>query len=249
LATLVLFVQIVGMQPSIIRAATMGAIGAWALFYGRGSQVLPILALSTIVILTMSPELIHEVVFQLSVAATAGIVLGAQPLEAWCRPMLEKVLPNFWATMLSSSFAISATAQLACQPLLLTFIDYVSPYSLLANLLATPLLPMITIPGTVAAGLGIVAPGIAQLLLHVVSLPTAAIGWIATSVTNLPGAMLPWPEGLAGTVLIVLHWTASCIVLLKLLRRQRHSKPAVKIDSPQAGWFGVLTAAVQRLTM
>ena len=92
-------------------------------------------------------------------------------------------------------------------------------------------------------------PGIAQLLLHAVSLPTAAIGWIATSVTNLPGAMLPWPEGLAGTVLIVLHWTASCIVLLKLLRRQRHSKPAVKIDSPQAGWFGVLTAAVQRLTM
>ena len=249
LATLVLFVQIVGMQPSIIRAATMGAIGAWALFYGRGSQVLPILALSTIVILTMSPELIHEVGFQLSVAATAGIVLGAQPLEAWCRPMLEKVLPNFWATMLSSSFAISATAQLACQPLLLTFIDYVSPYSLLANLLATPLLPMITIPGTVAAGLGIVAPGIAQLLLHAVSLPTAAIGWIATSVTNLPRAMLPWPEGLAGTVLIVLHWTASCIVLLKLLRRQRHSKPAVKIDSPQAGWFGVLTAAVQRLTM
>ena len=108
----------------------------------------------SIVILTMSPELIHEVGFQLSVAATAGIVLGAQPLEAWCRPMLEKVLPNFWATMLSSSFAISATAQLACQPLLLTFIDYVSPYSLLANLLATPLLPMITIPGTVAAGLG-----------------------------------------------------------------------------------------------
>ena len=249
LATLVLFVQIVGMQPSIIRAATMGAIGAWALFFGRGSQALPILALSTIVILSVSPELIHEVGFQLSVAATAGIVLGAQPLEAWCRPKLERFLPNFWATMLSSSFAISATAQLACQPLLLTFIDYVSAYSLLANLLATPLLPFITIPGTVAAGLCIVAPGIAQLILHAVAIPTAAIGWIATSVADLPGSMLPWPEGPAGTTLIVLHWAASGIVLRKLLRRQRHPKPAVKTDSPRSAWTGFLIGAEFRMTV
>src|SRR5699024_55405 len=32
LSTLLLFVQVVGMQPSILRAAIMGAIGAWALF-------------------------------------------------------------------------------------------------------------------------------------------------------------------------------------------------------------------------
>lgn len=248
LATLLLFVQIVGMQPSIIRAATMGAIGAWALFFGRGSQALPILALSTVVILTISPELIHEVGFQLSVAATAGIVLGAQPLEAWFRPVLEKFLPNFWATLLSSSLAISATAQLACQPLLLTFIDYVSAYSLLANLLATPLLPLITVPGTVAAGICVVAPGIAQVLLHGVALPTAAIGWIATSVAGLPGSMLPWPDGPAGTVLIVLHWAASIIVLLKLLRRERRSKPAVKIDSPRPRWINIVTSTERRLT-
>ncbi|GAA4109781.1 ComEC/Rec2 family competence protein [Enteractinococcus coprophilus] len=248
LATLLLFVQIVGMQPSIIRAATMGAIGAWALFFGRGSQALPILALSTIVILTVSPELIHEVGFQLSVAATAGIVLGAQPLEAWFRPLLEKFLPNFWATMLSSSFAISATAQLACQPLLLTFIDYVSAYSLLANLLATPLLPLITVPGTVAAGICVVAPGIAQGILHIVALPTAAVGWIATRVAELPGSMLPWPEGPGGTLLIVLHWAASSIVLLKLLRRQRRSKPAVKIDAPRSRWTGIVITAERGLT-
>src|SRR5690625_2709531 len=126
LGTLVLFVQIVGTQPSILRAATMGAIGAWAVFFGRGSQALPLLALSTIILLTVTPQIIHEVGFQLSVAATAGIVLGAQPLERWMRPAFEKFLPDFWASLMSSSLAISIAAQLACQPLLLTFIDYIS---------------------------------------------------------------------------------------------------------------------------
>lgn len=231
LCTLLLFVHIVGMQPSIIRAATMGAIGAWAVFFGRGSQALPILALSTIVILTMAPELVHEVGFQLSVAATAGIVLGAQPLERWLHPWFAKILPDFWATLFSSSLSISTTAQLACQPLLLTFIDYVSLYSVLANLFATPLLPLITIPGTIAASISVVAPALSQLLLHIVAFPAAAIGWIATTATHLPGSMLPWPGGSTGIALVCLHWAASGIVLTKLLRLQRQPKPPVKIDA------------------
>ncbi len=249
LATLLLFVQIVGMQPSIIRAATMGAIGAWSLFFGRGSQALPILALSTMVILTLSPELIHEVGFQLSVAATAGIVLGAQPLERWLHPLLEKFLPSFWAQMLSSSFAVSATAQLACQPLLLTFVDYVSAYSLLANLVATPLLPLITVPGTIAAGLCLVTPSVAQLLLHAVAFPAAGVGWIATTVAGLPGATLPWPGGVAGIVLVALHWAATAILLAKLLRHQRQPRPAVKLDTSWPHWFRTLHAVERKMTI
>lgn len=236
LGTLLLFVQLVGMQPSIIRAATMGAIGAWALFFGRGSQALPILALSTIVILSISPELIHEVGFQLSVAATAGIVLGAQPLERWIHGILEKFLPDFWASFLSSSLAISTTAQLACQPILLTFVDYVSLYSLLANLAATPLLPLITVPGTIAAALAVIAPGISQFLLHLVAIPTSGIGLIATTVTDLPAATVPWPDGIAGTFLIILHWLACAIALGKLLRMQRRPKPPVRLDTRVPVW-------------
>lgn len=230
IGTLVLFVCIVGPQPSILRAATMGAIGAWSVFSGRSSQALPILALTTIVLLTLTPELIHEVGFQLSIAATAGIVLAAQPLDRLIRPYIGKFLPDFWASLMSSSLAISTAAQLACQPLLLTFIDYVSVYSVPANLFATPLLPLITIPGTIAAALIMIAPGISQILLHAVAVPTAAIGWIATTTTELPGSTLPWPEGLAGTLLIALHWAATGIVTLTLLRRQRSTQPPVRLD-------------------
>lgn len=246
LGTLVLFVQLVGMQPSIIRAATMGAIGAWALFFGRGSQALPILALSTITILTISPELIHDVGFQLSVAATAGIVLGAQPLERWMHGIFEKVLPDFMATILSSSLAISTTAQLACQPILLTFVDYVSLYSLLANLVATPLLPLITVPGTIAAALAVIAPFLSQFILHLVAIPASGIGWIATTVTDLPGATLPWPDGIVGTLLIILHWLACAIALGKLLRMQRQHKPPIKLDSRGPLWQRVFYPSQHR---
>lgn len=245
LCTLLLFVQIVGMQPSIIRAATMGAIGAWAVFFGRGSQALPVLALSTIVILTTAPELIHEVGFQLSVAATAGIVLGAQPLERWLHGIFESFLPDFAASFLSSSLAISATAQLACQPILLSFVDYVSLYSLLANLLATPLLPLITVPGTIAAALAVVAPPVSQLLLHIVAIPTSGIGWVATTVTGLPGAMLPWPQGVPGSLLIALHWMACAIVMLQLLRLQRRPKPPIKVDTGLSVWRRLLQPSEQ----
>ena len=229
LATLLLFVQIVGMQPSILRAAIMGAIGAWALFFGRGAQALPLLSLSTVVNLSIWPELIHEVGFQLSVAATAGIVLGAQPLERWLYKHFAAFLPDFLARFLSASLSISATAQLACQPILLTFVDYVSTYSLVANLVATPLLPFITVPGTVAAGLTVVAPSLSQIIFHVVAGPATAVGWIATALVGLPAARLPWPEGIASTWLIILHWGASAIILVRLLRRQRESKPPVKV--------------------
>lgn len=239
LSTLLLFVQVVGMQPSILRAAIMGAIGAWALFFGRGAQALPLLSLSTLVNLSIWPELIHEVGFQLSVAATAGIVLAAQPLEGWLHKHLARFLPDILARFLSASLSISATAQLACQPILLTFIDYVSTYSLVANLVATPLLPFITVPGTLAAGLTVVTPSISQIIFHVVAVPATAVGWIATTLVSLPAAKLPWPEGIASTGLIILHWGASAIILLRLLRRQREAKPPVKVfnSAPIRQWL------------
>src|SRR5699024_6697001 len=49
----------------------------------------------------------------------------------------------------------------------------------------------------------------------------------------------PWPEGIASTGLIILHWGASAIILLRLLRRQREAKPPVKVfnSAPIRQWL------------
>ncbi|MGO1182064.1 MAG: ComEC/Rec2 family competence protein [Micrococcaceae bacterium] len=227
LGTLLLFVDVVGWEPSVVRAATMGAIGAWAVFFGRGRQALPVMCLAACVLLCIAPELGREPAFQLSLAATSGIVLGARPVERWLSGGLQRVLPEPVALTVSAALAMAVCAQLACQPVLLGLTGAVNVYAVPANMLAAPLVPFITVPGTFAAFIGVMAPGPAELILAVIALPAAGIGWIAQTVARWPNALAPWPEGTLGTVLVVLHLAALCVLLLKLLRWERRGRALV----------------------
>lgn len=221
LATLVVFVIVVGLEPSVIRAAVMGGIGASALFFGRGRQALPLLCVAVCALLCWQPGLAAEAAFQLSVCATAGIVLGARPLERWLTGTLSQGMPGPLAGIFSAALAVTVTAQIACQPVLLGLSGSISAYAVPANLLAAPLVPFVTVPGTVAAALVPVMPALAAVILWWVAWPAAGIGWIATGVASWPGALHPWPEGAVGTVLIGLHILASLALLWLLMRWER----------------------------
>lgn len=232
LGVLVLFVDVVGWEPSVVRAATMGAIGAWAVFFGRGRHALPVLCLAACVLLCLSPSLAVEPAFQLSLAATAGIVLGARPLEERLSRLLRTVLPESVATVLAAAIAISTTAQLACQPVLLTITGTVNIYAIPANLLAAPLVPLITVPGTFAAFIAVILPPISGLILWVIGLPAAGIGAIAQWVADWPGALVTWPEGPLGTVVSALHVAALSAAIFLLLSRERQGPPTVRMVRP-----------------
>lgn len=234
LGTLLLFVDVVGWEPSVVRAATMGAIGAWAVFFGRGRQALPVMCLAACVLLCFAPELGREPAFQLSLAATTGIVLGARPVERWLSGGLQRILPEPVAVTVSAALAMAVCAQLACQPVLLGITGAVNIYAVPANMLAAPLVPFITVPGTLAAFLGVIAPGLAALILTVIALPAAGIGWIAQTVARMPHALAPWPEGPVGTVLIILHLAAMAVVLVKLLRWERRGRALIQLLGPSA---------------
>ena len=77
------FLALAGGQPSVVRAVLMGA--AALLIRERGSRVQPLgVLLSTLVVmLLLNPAWARSIGFQLSAAATAGLVLSAQPLEQW----------------------------------------------------------------------------------------------------------------------------------------------------------------------
>ncbi|HZK51028.1 MAG TPA: ComEC/Rec2 family competence protein, partial [Actinomycetota bacterium] len=70
-----LYVLVVGPEPSVLRAAVMGAVGLLALALGRRTEPLHALGLALIVLLALRPGLVHSVGLHLSAAATAGIVL------------------------------------------------------------------------------------------------------------------------------------------------------------------------------
>ncbi|MGM7667391.1 ComEC/Rec2 family competence protein [Microbacterium sp. A93] len=232
LGVLILFVIIVGLEPSVIRAAVMGALGAWAVFFGRGRQALPLLCLAACVLLCWQPGLAGEKAFQLSLAATAGIVLAARPAEQWLTAVLSRWLSGPVAGILGAALAVSTTAQIACQPLLVGMTGELSAYAVPANLIAAPLVPFVTVPGTVAAVLAVSWPGLAAVLFWVIGWPAAGIGWIATTVSRWPGALHAWPEGALGGVLVAVH-LAAALALLWLVMRWERSRPArVRVLGP-----------------
>jgi competence protein ComEC len=145
---LVLFVLVVGPEPSVLRAAVMGAIGLVALAWGRRAEPLHALGLALLVVLAFRPSLSSSVGLQLSVAATAGIVLWSPSLAHRLR-----VLPRVVALGLAATVA----AQVAVAPLLVGTFGQLSLAGPLANLLAMPAVAPATVLGVGAALIGTVS--------------------------------------------------------------------------------------------
>ncbi|MEB3169393.1 MAG: ComEC/Rec2 family competence protein, partial [Synechococcaceae cyanobacterium] len=80
---ILLFLLLAGPQPSVVRAVLMGALTLLLLELGTRGRPLGILALSVVAMLLLRPDWLLDVGFQLSVAATAGLLLTARPLQLW----------------------------------------------------------------------------------------------------------------------------------------------------------------------
>lgn len=207
----VLFVLLVQPKPSVIRAAVMGNIGALAVFAGRGRASFALLCLCVLILLVYDPYYSVEPAFQLSVAATLGIILAGQRIKE----MLDPWLP----AMLSAPLALTASAQLFAVPVLLPLAEGVQTYSVPANILAGPLLPLVTVPGTAAALLSTAAPWLSVALLWCSGWAAAGIGQIGRAAADMPRAVAPWPQGGFGLALVGLYLLAVLILVVLLVRR------------------------------
>ena len=164
------FAYLVGMGPSVIRAAVMGSLALVAGWRGRPADSLTSLVWASAAMVLLSPSTGHDVGFQLSVAATAAIVVTAPLLAGWPR----------WTAMA----AIPVAAELAVAPLLLHHFGAYSVVAPLANVVAAPLIP--------AVMFGALVTGLASLV-HPILAAAAGIG------TWLPARLLVGvAEGAAG---------------------------------------------------
>jgi competence protein ComEC len=231
---LVLFVMLVQPAPSVIRAAVMGSIGALAVFAGRGRASSALLCLCVILLLVYDPWFAVEPAFQLSVAATAGIVL----VGARLKDLFARRLPGFVAAPL----ALAVSAQLLVTPVLLPIAEGVTLYSVPANIVAGPLLPLVTVPGTLAAVLSTTVPWLSTPLLWAAGLPGAGIAAIGYAAASLPQALAPWPEGAAGWVLAAFYTVAAIVLCRMLIDSRRRPRQWERVLLGGAG--GVLAAVV-----
>ncbi|MFJ6078239.1 ComEC/Rec2 family competence protein [Pseudarthrobacter sp. NPDC092419] len=196
LAGLGLFVVLVGPDASVLRAALMGAVAATSLAGGRTGRGLSFLCLAVMGLLFANPALGSSFGFVLSVLATLGIILLG-------RGIVDGT-PRWVPRWVAALVAVPLSAQLLCGPVIVLLQPQFATYSLLANVVAAPLVAPVTLLGTAAVPLVAVAPWPAALLIGVAGTFCGAVAAVARGAAGLPGASLPWPEGPAGMVTMML---------------------------------------------
>lgn len=167
------FILVVGPQPSVLRAAGMGAVGLAAVGWGRRSEPLLSLALGMFVVIAWRPALIYSVGLQLSAAATGGIVLWTRPVSARLRRLPVPIRVALAATL---------SAQFAVAPLLIATFGQLSLISPLANLVAFPAVAPATVLG-IAGGALTILPG--PLGPAIGRIASVFAGWILVVATRL----------------------------------------------------------------
>lgn len=210
---IVAYTLFAGASPSVVRAAVMAGVALAAVESGRGSRALVGLAWAVAIMLIVEPATVTDVGFQLSAAATAGLVAWGTPLTGW----LAARAPRLPAA-LRDSLGVSLAAQAATLPIALLAFGRLALIAPVANLVAVPLVPPVMAAGVLAFGAGWLATAgapswITGLLAMPAALLLAALIAVVRAAGAVPGASetLPCPANVAAA--------AAAVGLLLLMRR------------------------------
>jgi competence protein ComEC len=194
-AALVGFVILCRADPSVLRAAAMGLVALVALGTGRARAALPALSATVTALVVIDPQLAGDPAFALSVLATGGLLLLA---PGWRDALRRWGVPAGFAEAL----AVPAAAQVAVAPVIAGLSGTISLVSVAANLVAAPAVAPATILGVLAAAVSPVAPPVAELLAWLASWPAWWLVLVSRYGARVPAAVVPWPAGVTGALLL-----------------------------------------------
>lgn len=217
LAALPIYAAATRFEPSVLRASVMAGLALGGRLVGIVFEAWQLLSLAVVMLLISAAGLTGSAGFQLSVAATAGVLVGARwPVEG----------------RVTRALVVTAGAQVAVAPLILAHFGAVPLLSPLVNLVAAPIVAASTVTGAV----GVAGP---DFLIDIG-------GWLAEVVLTLSRGASTWPQvgpipmlGLAATGVALLRWpgirtaaflaAGAAIVVLVLGGGERLPDPAVVV--------------------
>jgi competence protein ComEC len=186
---IVVYVLLVGADAPAMRAGLMGILYVIAIALGRQSTAWVSLIAAVLLMTIVNPLALWDVGFQLSFAATLGLILftpgittGFDRLFAFrvSRDQLPKAV-----RILSDALIVTLAAQIALLPLLVYYFGRLSPISLATNLLILPAQPPILVGGMATLATGLIWEPLGRIL--------AAVPWLfltyTTAVVRLSAAM------------------------------------------------------------
>ncbi|MBF6599000.1 MAG: DNA internalization-related competence protein ComEC/Rec2 [Dehalococcoidia bacterium] len=225
IALVVAYALLVGASPPVLRATIMGVLLVVAQLSGRPMHGLTSILFAAALMAGIEPRVIADVSFQLTFAATVGIVYLASPLRrravdaaGWL--LRRDELPRWAGTLFAEPLSVTLAAIVATAPLLALNFGRLSLVAVPANLLVVPVFPVILGASLLAAigclvphlHLALAAPAYYALTYWLfVARRLAAVPYAALSVG---GYSTPWSAATYASI-VALAWLAL-----------RHRRPA-----------------------
>ena len=168
-----LYALVTGMHPPVVRGAVMGSMFLLAEYLGRQRSASTALAFAAAVMVGIEPQILWDASFQLSFLAMAGLIFLSPYFQTWARKSIAATIGRegtaaSLCNFVADCFAVTLAAILATWPVIAYYFGVVSFVGLPATFFALLALPSIIITSALVAGVGLLAPLLAQV-----------VGWIA----------------------------------------------------------------------
>lgn len=191
---LVVYVLLVGIQASVVRAAIMGVLALDALARDRRLNPLGALLTAITAMVIVDPTWIWDIGFQLSVMATLGLIVTVPPLMGG--------LP--WLPIpIATAIAVPTAATLWVFPLLLFHFNTLSLISIFLNAVTLPLVMVLSLGGMATGAIALLTPTVASILAHPLLYPAQWLLWLAKASTHIPGSTLTLGQITLGQLILL----------------------------------------------
>lgn len=162
-----IYTILVGADPAVVRAAIIGGLALVARQVGRRQDGLNSLGLTAGIMAGFNPNVLWDAGFQLSFAATLGLVLYAEPLtNAFIRLASRFLSPEVAERLAGPAgefLLFTLAAQVTTLPLIAYHFERLSLISLVANPVILPAQPPLMVLGGLAVMLGLVYQPLGRL--------------------------------------------------------------------------------------
>ncbi len=248
---IIFYTVLVGANSAVVRAAVMCGLGVVGLAFGREGSGINNLALTAAGMAVVKPEIINDLGFQLSAAATLGILLFDGPLCNAARVLLSKIFPKISENALTAAVSVldelclmSVSAQIFTVWISAKAFGRISLISLPANILIAPFQPLIMIGGFAAL--------ILSFIFYPLGAAAAWLVWAAPALTiriaercaaadwaSIYSGLSPLQAWLIIGMILALYWGRNAMVRTIRARNYRPYTVLLLIFSAVMVWANV----------
>ncbi|MEX2275129.1 MAG: ComEC/Rec2 family competence protein [Actinomycetota bacterium] len=226
-------VLVTGGEPSVLRAGVMAGFGLLGAVSGRPRSGAALVGGAVLTLLVLDPWLVWSIGFQLSVAATVGLVALATPIADRL-----SLLPHPLALAAGTTLA----AQLGVTPVLLFHFREVPGTTVAANLAAFGLVAPSMLLGSGAAAAHLVWEPLGRAIVPFALVPIRGLEFVADRSAKAP---IPTLASGGGVPVLVLGTVAVLAIAWRLRSGRRFSRTAVLcaiVIAPTFAWWVALGA-------